>query len=83
MANAVIREDGHIMEYKHLIADPKTRATWQRSCGNEIGRLAQGMPGRVEETNTIIFIKKTDIPADRQWDVTYVSFVCSYRPEKE
>jgi hypothetical protein len=83
MANAVIGEDGSIMEYKHLIADPKTRATWQRSCGNEFGRLAQGMPGRVEGTNTIFFIKKSDIPEDRQGDVTYVSFVCNYRPKKE
>ena len=33
--------------------------------------------------NTIIFIKKSDIPADCQGDVTYVSFVCNYRPEKE
>ena len=41
------------------------------------------MPGRVEGTNTIIFIKKSDIPTDHQKDVTYVHFVCMYRPEKE
>ena len=41
------------------------------------------MPGRVEGTNPIIFIKKSDIPADRQKDVTYVNFVCMYRPKKE
>ena len=83
MANAVIGEDGSIMEYKHLIADPRTRKTWSRSCGNEFGRLAQGMPGRVEGTNTIFFIRKADIPADRLKDVTYVTFQCLYRPEKE
>ena len=83
MVNAVIRENGSIMEYKHLIADPKTRATWQRSCGNEVGRLAQGMPGRVEGTNTIFFIEKSNIPVDCRGDVTYVSFRCNYRPQKE
>ena len=66
MANAVIGEDGSILEYKHLIADPKTRATWQQSFGNEFGRLAQGMPGGVEGTNTIFFIKKANIPTDRR-----------------
>jgi hypothetical protein len=58
MANAVIGEDGRIMEYKHLITDPRTRATWLHSWGNKFGRLAQGMPRRVEGTNTIIFIRK-------------------------
>ncbi len=83
MANAVIGEDRSIMEYKHLIADPRTRKKWLRSCGNEFGRLAQGMPGRVEGTNTIIFIREADIPADQRKDVTYVNFQCLYRPEKE
>ena len=83
MANSVIGDDGKVLEYKHLIADPKTRAVWQRAFGNELGRLAQGMPGRVEGTNTIFFIRKSDIPADRRGDVTYVGYVVNYRPEKE
>ena len=83
MANSVIGDDGKILEYKHLIADPNTRAVWQRAFGNELGRLAQGMPGRVEGTNTIFFIHKSDIPADRRSDVTYVGYVVNYRPEKE
>ena len=70
MANAVIGEDGSIREYKHLIADPRTRAKWLHSCGKKFGRLAQGMPGRVEGTNTIIFIRKSDIPVDQRKDVT-------------
>ena len=37
MANAVIGEDGEFMEYKQLIANPKTRALWSHSYGNEIG----------------------------------------------
>ena len=83
MANSVIGDDGKILEYKHLIANPNTRAVWQRAFGNELGRLAQGMPGRVEGTNTIFFIPKSDIPADRRGDVTYVGYVVNYRPEKE
>jgi len=65
MANSVIGEDGKVLEYKHLIANLKTRAVWQRAFGNELGRLAQGMLGRVEGTNTIFFIRKPEIPADR------------------
>ena len=37
MANAVIGEGGELLEYKQLIANPKTRATWTHSYGNEIG----------------------------------------------
>ena len=58
MANAVMGDNGELLEYKHLIANPKTRATWTHSYGNEIGRLAQGMPGRNTGTNTIFFIRK-------------------------
>ena len=55
MANAVIGDNGELLEYKHLIANPKTRAIWSHSYGNEIGRLTQGMPGRNTGTNTIFF----------------------------
>ena len=71
MANAVIGEGGELMEYKQLIADPKTRAVWSHLYGNEIGRLAQGMPGRNTGTNTIKFIHKNQVPRDRAKDVTY------------
>eukprot|EP00804_Cyclotella_cryptica_P022420 CCRYP_021143-RA/>CCRYP_021143-RA protein AED:0.55 eAED:0.45 QI:0/0/0/1/0/0/3/0/179 len=37
----------------------------------ELGRLAQGIPGIVQGTNTIVFIAKDDIPTDRCRDVTY------------
>ena len=67
MANSVIGDDGKILEYRHLIANPKTRKGWQQAFGNELGRLAQRMPGRVEGTNTIFFIRKSDIPADRRY----------------
>ncbi len=45
MVNLVHRNNSKLLEYWHLIANPTTRATWTYSYGNEIGRLAQGMPG--------------------------------------
>jgi hypothetical protein len=82
MANAVIGEDGELLEYKQLIANPKTRATWTHSYGNEIGRLAQDMPGRNTGTNTIIFIHKHQVPRERAKDVTYGLITTLIRPEK-
>ncbi len=62
MANSVIGENGELLEYKHLIVNPKTQRIWSFSCGNEIGRLAQGMPGRNTGTNTFFFIHKNQVP---------------------
>ena len=84
MLNAVLNEDtGELMEYRHLIGNPKYREIWGRSFGNELGRLAQGMKGRVEGTDTLFCINKKDIPAARWRDVTYGRIVVSFRPEKK
>ena len=40
------------------------------------------MPGQVTGTNTIFFIKKASVPADRWHDVMYGHVVVNYRPEK-
>ena len=37
MANAVVGDNGELLEYRHLIANKKTRTAWQHSYGNEIG----------------------------------------------
>jgi hypothetical protein len=76
MANSVIGEGGKLLEYKQLIANPKTRAKWTHSYGNKIGRLAQGMPGCNIGTNTIIFIRKNQVPTMRAKDVTYGLITC-------
>jgi hypothetical protein len=76
MANSVIREGGKLLEYKQLIVNPKTRAKWTHSYGNEIEPLAQGMPGRNTSTNTIIFIRKNQVPTTRAKDVTYGLITC-------
>ncbi len=57
MANSVLGENGkELLEYWHLISNPKTKEVWGHSYGNEIERLAQGMPGWNTGTNTIFFI---------------------------
>ena len=83
-ANAVLdAETGELLEYRHLIKHPKYRQIWGVSYGNEIGRLAQGMPGRVIGTNTIFFIDKSQIPQDRWTDITYGRVVCDIRNRKQ
>jgi hypothetical protein len=37
MANSVLGGNGELLEYRHLIANQTTRATWQFSYGNELG----------------------------------------------
>eukprot|EP00804_Cyclotella_cryptica_P025846 CCRYP_002712-RB/>CCRYP_002712-RB protein AED:0.33 eAED:0.33 QI:0/0/0/1/0/0/2/0/411 len=71
--NAILNEDtGELMEYRNLIKDPKYSTIWRKAYGKELGRLAQGIPGIVQGTNTIVFITKDDVPTDRCRDVTYV-----------
>ena len=66
MRNAVLDKDtGEMMEYRHLIGNPKYRDIWIHGYGNELGRLAQGLKGRVEGTKTVFFIVKEDLPAAR------------------
>jgi hypothetical protein len=78
MANLVIGDNGELLEYRHLIANEKTRAIWTHSYGNEIGRLAQGMPGQNTGTNTIFFINKNQVPRDRAKDVTLMMVTILY-----
>ena len=74
-------ETGRSMEYKDLITDPSTCATWLHSAAIEFGHLAQGLPDkRVEPTNTMFFIPFSQVPKDKR--PTYARFVCSYRPQK-
>ena len=77
------KETGELMEYRHLIGNPKYRELWQNSYGNELARLAQGMPGRVKGTDKILFIHKKDVPAHCWRDITYGRIVVSYIPTKD
>ncbi len=82
MADFILGEQGELLEYCHLIANPKTRATWTHSYRNKLGWHAQGMPGRVTGTDTIFLIPMDKVPRARAKDVTYGLITCLIRPEK-
>jgi hypothetical protein len=77
------KETNTYLTYRQLLRNPKYHETWSKSSANEFGRLTNGLKdGRVKGTNTMHFIRKTDVPADRIKDVTYGSFICDFRPNK-
>ena len=49
------------MEMRHLMKIPKYCELWVKSYGNELLKLAQRIPDRVEVNNTIMFINIEDI----------------------
>ena len=71
LAAVLNEETGELMEYRHLVANPKYREIYKPAYGKELGRLTQGIPGIVQGTNTIVFIHKNEVPSDRWKDVTY------------
>ena len=71
-----------MMEYSHLRIVPRYRDVWGKLFKNEIGRLVQGMTGRVDVTNTLFFIDEEKIPLDRRKDVTYGKVVWDVREGK-
>jgi hypothetical protein len=82
LANSVIDpESGRSLEYRDLIRSAKTKEVWSRSFANELGRLAQGVGGRVEGTNTCFFIAHTAVPTHKT--ATYARIVVELRPQKQ
>jgi len=75
-------ESGTQLKYRQLINHPKYREIWMHSSANEFGRLAQGIGGRIQGTNTIFFIHKYQVPVDRLGDVMYAKFVVELKPNK-
>ncbi len=72
------------LNYRQLLRHPKYKDEWAKSAANKFGRLTQGLKdGRVKGTDTIKFIHKDQVPAERIKDVTYGSFRCDYKPNKE
>ena len=65
-ANEIFDDDsGKILKYRQLLTHPKHREVWMHSSVNEFGRLAQGVGGRIQGTDTIFFIHKSQVPVDR------------------
>jgi hypothetical protein len=74
MANAVIcPETGKSLKHQELITKLRYKIKWMRSTSNEINRLYN--------TNTILFIRRSNIPKGRK--VTYGSFVVDSKDHKE
>jgi hypothetical protein len=74
MANAVIcPETGKSLKHQELITELRYKIKWMRSTANEIDRLYN--------TNTIRFIRRSDIPKGQK--VTYWSFVVDIKDHKE
>jgi hypothetical protein len=60
-----------------------TQELWGKLYTKELACLAQGIPDVSKGTNTIIFIKRKEIPANRRYDTTYARVCVNYRPKKE
>jgi hypothetical protein len=77
------KETGKYLNYGQLLRDPKHAKLWAHSAANEFGQLAQGVGTRIKGANTIHFIRKNQVPNKRKRDITYGSFKCDYKPNKE
>ena len=78
------KETNTYLNYQQLLWHPNYTKAWNISAAKEFGQLAQGLNnGRVKGTNTIKFIRKDQVPANRMKNVTYGSFSCNYKPNKE
>ena len=77
------QHSGNLEEYPALTKGDD-KEIWYEAYGNDLCRLAQGMPGRKHRTdvgtNTIRFISKSEVPANKR--VTYGKKECSIRPHK-
>ena len=77
-------ETNTYLNYRQLMRHPKYSKIWSKSSANKCGRLANGLKdGQVKPTNTIRFIRKEHVPANRMKDVTYSSFSYDLNPNKE
>ena len=78
--NHIYDANGKKLKIHDLMSDPKTTDVWTRAMSNELGRLAQSNKYGVKSTDTIEFIKKSEVPKGR--DITYANFILDYRPLK-
>ena len=53
LVGAVIDVNSELLEYRHLVNRDEYKQEWGFQFGNEVGRLAQGITGREEGTNTM------------------------------
>jgi hypothetical protein len=78
------KETTTYLTYHQLLCHPKYKKSWAKSAANEFGQLAHRLKdNRVKRTDTIKFIGKDQVPNDRIKGVTYGSFNCNFKPNKE
>ena len=78
--NHIYNEKGKKQTIQDLLKSNES-SKWTRALSNEFGRLANGNIHGIKGTNTIEFIKKSDVPSNKK--VTYATFVCDHKPLKE
>ncbi len=76
-------EIGQYLNYRQLITEPKHKEIWSTSATNKFRRLAQRVGGRAKGTKTIFFICKDQVSKDRIKVVTYGSYGCEIKQNKE
>ena len=72
--------NGKKLSIDKLLAGPDA-LIWNQSLSNEFGRLTKGNDTGVSWSDTMEFVYKTEVPANKK--VTYCSFVCDLRPHKK
>jgi hypothetical protein len=78
------KETNTYLNYHQLLRHPKYKDPCDKSAAKEFGCLAKGLKDeRVKETDTIKFIHKDQVPAERMKNVMYGSSRCNYKPNKE
>ena len=78
------KEPNMYRNYRQLLRHPNYTKAWNITAANKFERLAQELKyWRVKGTNTIKFIHKDQVPANRMKDVASDSFSCNYKPNKE
>ncbi len=65
------KKTGDLLEYRHLLKNPKYKDEWSQSFSKEIRQLAT-------MTKTISFLTKPEIPQAQRKDITYGCVVCTY-----
>ena len=71
------------MDYRHLIKNQKYCQLYGHSYAKDMGCVAQGIPGQVEETNTVFFQSCSSCPGARWREFIYGRMVVKYRPKKD
>jgi hypothetical protein len=83
-ALAVLDEDmGKLLNYRRLMRSTKHKKAWSLSSANELGKLANGIGGRIKNpTNTIEFICLHKVPTEQKHNVMYGQIVGTVQPKK-